>query len=178
MRRAVKRVITYLMAAVVLSFGALYAWFVYEIYRSEPTYQVACMEADNALASWTCEQVLTRTTLSPEQIASLNREAGARFIVNGLSDEAQAHALLKAWSSQGVNVNAIDEKNGTGSTALHELVLIGEHPERIDWLVERGAKTDIKNKAGMTALELAKHLNEKNPSAVMADIIRRLQAAG
>jgi ankyrin repeat protein len=60
--------------------------------------------------------------------------------------------IVKLLLDYGLDVNAIGPKNGY--TPLHDAVW-GNNPEAAKLLMERRAKTDIKNKEGQTPLEKA-----------------------
>jgi ankyrin repeat protein len=95
-------------------------------------------------------------------LAATNRGVNALMLAAGLGTaeedttgryktEAQAIEAIDIMLGQGLDVNAADSR---GRTALHGAALLG-HDEVVQALVERGARLDIRDSEGFTALDTA-----------------------
>lgn len=86
--------------------------------------------------------------------------------------EAQALAAIKIGLAAGLDVN---ETNAAGDTVLHTAATSGGGlPTVIRFLVESGARFDIKNKGGRTPLEAAQRARQPNEATIA--LLRELGA--
>jgi ankyrin repeat protein len=90
--------------------------------------------------------------------------------VNSGGDEAQriseeqALAAIKLGIASGIDVN---ETNSTGDTVMHTAATTGGGLHSvIRLLAESGARLDVKNKAGRTALEAAQRARQPNETTI------------
>jgi ankyrin repeat protein len=95
----------------------------------------------------------------------------------GTPEEALA-AVKVAFEAGGSDINAVDSN---GDTALHGAVYRGGNIGAIEYLVEKGARMDIRNKKGMLPVEVAD--GEEHTPAVLkrypeaAAVLRKLMRA-
>ena len=95
----------------------------------------------------------------------------------GTPEEALA-AVTVAFEAGGSDINAVDSN---GDTALHGAVYRGGNIGAIEYLVEKGARMDIRNKKGMLPVEVAD--GEEHTPAVLkrypeaAAVLRKLMRA-
>jgi uncharacterized protein len=89
-------------------------------------------------------------------------------------DEKNALEAIKICVEQGVDVNAVNDK---GETALHGAATSGRN-EVISYLVEKGAKLDVKDKRGRTPLDIAMGVGERAGAAheATAELLKKLGA--
>jgi ankyrin repeat protein len=90
-------------------------------------------------------------------------------------DEKNALEAIKICFEQGVDVNAVNDK---GETALHGAATSGRN-EVVSYLVEKGAKLDIKDKQGRTPLDVAMGVGLRAGAAheSTADLLKKLMAS-
>jgi uncharacterized protein len=90
-------------------------------------------------------------------------------------DEKDALEAIKICIEQGVDVNAVNDK---GETALHGAATSGRD-QVVAFLVEKGAKLDIKDKDGRTPLDVAMGVGARAGRAhdSTAALLRKLMAA-
>ena len=97
-----------------------------------------------------------------DPLATTNRGVNALMLAAGLGTaeedttgryktEAEAIAAIDVMLERGLDVNAVDSR---GRTALHGAALLG-YDEVVEALVERGARLDLKDNEGFTALDTA-----------------------
>jgi ankyrin repeat protein len=97
-----------------------------------------------------------------DPLATTNRGVNALMLAAGLGTaeedttgryktEAQAIQAIDVMLEQGLDVNAVDSR---GRTALHGAALLG-YDEVVQALVERGARLDLRDNEGFTALDTA-----------------------
>jgi ankyrin repeat protein len=89
-------------------------------------------------------------------------------------DEKDALEAIKICIEQGVDVNAANDK---GETALHGAATSGRD-QVVAYLVEKGAKLDMKDKEGRTALDVAMGVGARAGRAhdSTAELLRKLGA--
>jgi ankyrin repeat protein len=90
-------------------------------------------------------------------------------------DEKDALEAIKICIQQGVDVNAANDK---GETALHGAATSGRD-EVVAFLVEKGAKLDVKDKEGRTPLDVAMGVGARAGRAhdSTAELLKKLMAA-
>jgi ankyrin repeat protein len=90
-------------------------------------------------------------------------------------DEKDALEAIKICIEQGVDVNAANDK---GDTALHGAAASGRN-EVVTFLVDKGAKLDVKDKQGRTPLDVAMGVGARAGAAhdSTAELLRKLLAA-
>jgi ankyrin repeat protein len=89
-------------------------------------------------------------------------------------DEKDALEAIKICIEQGVDVNAANDK---GDTALHGAATSGRN-DVVAFLVEKGAKLDIKDKDGRTPLDIAQGVGVRAGAAhdSTAELLKKLMA--
>jgi uncharacterized protein len=95
----------------------------------------------------------------------------------GITNVAEKDALdaIKICVEQGVDVNSANDK---GETALHGAATSGRN-EVVSYLVEKGAKLDVKDKRGRTPLDVAMGVGERAGAAHegTAALLRKLMGS-
>lgn len=158
-----RTIVLAVLALAILGSGLVYGDFVRRARQDTPSRLLACVEATPAPISWTCRTILLRDSFRPDQVAQLNREAGAVYPLYG-DDSALAEEMLSLFQERGVDINAVDERVPQRWTALQSMVMDGRYPDRITMLLRHGARPDVRDADGMTALDLARQMQQKHPS--------------
>jgi hypothetical protein len=162
------------VAALVVVVG-LYAELFRETTHSTPSMLLACMDADYPWTAWTCKQVLLRDSLKPDQVAELNSDAGARLPIQ-MKNPAEAEEMLTLFLSRGVDINA-GAKTFKDRTALHGAAVAGSVGE-VALLLKHGARVDLRDADGQTALDLARQIQQQHPGEPnRAEVVRLLEGA-
>jgi len=175
MTMSAKRLLIWVSTALLLGVGALYAAIVHSMLDDDPAMLLACMEVDAPWRGWTCEQVLRRAALTPDQVAELNRRGGALFPVM-TKDARKAEDMLALFLARGVDVNAGDEE-AEGLTALHAMAGEG-NLQRVRLLLAYGARPGVRAAGGLTPLDFARmQLSRRPDDRGAAEVIRLLEAA-
>lgn len=78
-------------------------------------------------------------------------------------------AVLKQLSTLGIDINA---KNNEGLTALHKAAMLSKNDALMKYLVEAGAKKDIKTSFDETAYDLAKENTFLSKGSVSVDFLK------
>jgi hypothetical protein len=163
------------VVAVVVVAAALYAELVRETAHSTPSQLLACMDVDYPWTAWACKQVLLHDSLTPAQVAELNGEAGARLPIQ-LKDPAEAEQMLTLFLSRGVDIDA-GAKSFKDRTALHSAAVAGSVGE-VTLLLKHGARADVRDADGQTALDLARLIAQQHPGEPnRAEVVRLLEDA-
>jgi ankyrin repeat protein len=110
-------------------------------------------------------------------LTALSVAAGVSYSDKIRGTEAEALEAVKICVEQGVDVNAVTER---GETALHGAASRGA-TEIISYLVEKGAKLDVKNKQGLTPFDIADGKGTANgaprePNVKAAELLKTLAA--
>lgn len=153
----------------------LYITFVAQTRRESPLLLLSCMKVDPPLTAWTCRQVLLHGSFQPEDVAQLNRQAGARYALD-FPDPAVAEKMLALFIAQGVDINAVDE-NANNWTALYGTIADGD-AEHIRLLLRHGARLDVRDTNGISPLEFAHRQQQKYPNDPQrTEIVKLLEAS-
>ncbi|XVJ68766.1 MAG: ankyrin repeat domain-containing protein [Rhizobacter sp.] len=169
------------VAGIIFALAVLYATFVGIRMRDDPLTLVVCIDHhEMRWMAWTCKQVLYHSSWSAEHVRRLNESAGASFAFGAEPPKTAPEAdeidmRLKLFLSRGVDINATDIRTRNW-TALHSAA-IGSHLHEAQLLLKYGARTDLRDTQGLTALDIALRIQEKypdNPKAV--EMVRLLQA--
>jgi hypothetical protein len=173
-----KRTVSWVICLVLAIPVLLYAELIREMSTYDPFFLVPCVDQEAAWRAWTCKQVLRYGSLRPDQVAQLNRQGGALFPVL-MKEPAAAEEMLTLFVERGVDINAGDRWfTAKGRTALQSMALDGK-PDRIDMLLRHGARVDVRDAAGLTALDLARHMKTKFPNepsrAKVVQLLERTQ---
>ena len=126
-----------------------------------------------------CRAYLSVARGTPENIASLQRDVGASFVVQGGASREEKEQVLTLLIAKGLDVNRVDMH---GSTPLHSAVLAGAEDE-VDLLLNHGARVDLKDAVnglnGLNALVLALKMQADQPAraAHWEGVVARLQRA-
>jgi hypothetical protein len=149
-----------------------YAWYVYDFSQRSVVDKLVCIEHDPAPMSWTCDVLLSRHNFTQTEVAELKQVGGATFPLS-LTDRAKAEAYLEMFIANGVDVNAVvDTPSGSDITPLHMVI---SEPDNIRLLLKHGAKPDIRDANGETALDRAKRAAAKGDAAA-AETVKLLSA--
>lgn len=154
----------------------LYAEWVREMTGYDPFMLVGCAGEGSTVRAWTCRQVISHVAWTPDQVAQLNKQAGIEFAAQ-IGNEAVARQMVSLFVKRGVDINAGDwHFVGKGRTALHTFVAEG-NAQRVKLLLDFGARANVKDVDGVTALDLAKEEQQKHPAdQSRAEIVRLLEA--
>lgn len=154
--------------------GGLYASLVYALIEDEPAQLLACMRSEEPWQAWTCEQVLRRVALTPENVAELNQQGGALYPAL-MEDPGKAEEMLELFLASGVDIDA-GHKLARGRTALHSAASDADIG-RIRLLLEHGASPDVRDQDGRTPLDVARLMSAKFPAeSKRAEVVRYLEA--
>lgn len=171
-----RRVVFWLVGVAVIGVGIFYAAFVHRLRQDIPVQLLACAHVSPALMSWTCKAILRHDSLRPDQVADLNREAGAAYTLYG-ADSGFADEMLSLFLEKGVDINARNQSVDQHWTALHLLAMDGRRPDRITMLLKHGARPDVRDGDGMSALDLARRELQRYPNDPnRAEVVRLLEA--
>lgn len=163
------------LGAPALALAVLYGIIVRSLLDDDPTLLLACMEADAAWRAWTCEQVLRYAALDDVRVSALNRRGGASLPLM-MADSRKAREILGLFVARGIDVNAGNEE-AQGWTALHGMASEGK-VERARWLLQQGARPDVRTQSGLTPLDIARKAQQRHPSSPSAaEMIGLLEAA-
>jgi len=147
-------------AGLALAAAVVFGGYAVSARAGGPHHLLTCAEADNAVAGGICAQLLKHATFSAGEVQALNGEAGAVYPVQA-ADLAMAGEMLALFLKNGVDINARNER-AAGMTALHTTVMAGD-VDRITLLLHHGARADVVNARGETALDLARLLSRRSP---------------
>lgn len=154
----------------------IYAELVREIRQYDPPLLLACADVEWPVPAWTCRQVLLRRSFSSAEVADLNH-VGAAVYPAFTENSALADEMLSLFIAHGVDINAPDDKGTRHWTALQTMAVAGK-PDRVEMLLKHGARTDLRDVANMTALDLARQMQEKHPNEPnRVEVIRLLEEA-
>jgi hypothetical protein len=157
----------------VITLLALSAYLTFWMHESDPLALQACAEVYPGPVGWLCQKSLFWFHPTAEEVARLNREAGAAYAARA-KDKALGRRLLKHYIQAGVDVNARDQRTKVGWTALHAMAVEGD-VEGVRMLLESGADARIVDQQGMTALDWAWRMNETGSSVELAEVVRVLE---
>lgn len=177
MTMKLKRAILWGVGALAVATVALYAEWVREMTHHDPFMLVACVGEGSTVRAWTCKQVISRVDWTPDQVAQLNRQAGIEFAAQ-IDDDATAKEMVSLFLNRGVDINAGDwHFVGKGRTALQTLASVG-NVQRVKLLLDHGARVDVKDADGVTALDMARKAQQKHPNEPnRIEIVHLLEAA-
>lgn len=169
----IARLAKWLLGLLLLCAIGLYAVFAAQTWKASPLFLLSCMKVEPPVAAWTCHQALFYRAFQSEEIAQLNRQAGARYAFD-LPKQEDAEKALALFISHGVDINAGDE-NANNWTALHGMIA-ERRIESIRTLLRHGARTDVPDSNNMTALEFARSQVLKHPDdPVRVEIVKLLE---
>ena len=147
-------------------------------FRTTSTFEliVVYMDEENPEAiRWGAEQALYVFHPAQEDVKRLNREAGARYAAS-LSDTREAESVLRHLVANGLDINSVDEVDGSGFTALHAAVLSNDH-SAVKVLLKEGADPGVTDREGRTPLELADVIARNRPDRDFGRVIQLLEQA-
>ncbi len=134
---------------------------------------IVCIESAPAPIDWSCGQMLEHKLKSVEFVADLNANAGALFAV--LADDAElGRKLLTSFIEHGVDINATDRSSASGWSALH-IMAMDSLQWPVEMLLESGADPSLVDANGMTALDLARKVQNETPEPGRLGIIQMLE---
>jgi hypothetical protein len=128
---------------------------------------------------WGCEHIIYSFRLNAEEVDFLNSVAGARIAAE-IPDKAKAERLLKFFLSKGVDINA-SSKLSPGWTALRTAATSPDlstenRLQTVQLLLKYGAKADVLDRNGRTALDAVRVMKEKYPDLDYSQVIKLLEA--
>lgn len=146
---------------------------------------LACMEVQRGPIAWVCREGFYRLHPTTEEIEQINRSASLWQFAE-YSDEAEARRMVSHLIAAGADINRANQapslfkrKDGRpeapGWTALH-MAALNANDRAIRILLEAGAKVDVRDNAGKTALELALERQRAVPSTDHSKVIALLSA--
>jgi len=128
---------------------------------------------------WGCEQILYKFRLDSDDVEAINSDAGARVAVE-IPDKAER--MLNFFLSKGVDINAEERLGGrrSGWTALHlvagsALVTPEVRLQAVQLLLAHGAKPELLDVWGNTALYMAKRMQAACPTIDFSQVIKLLE---
>lgn len=115
-----------------------------------------------------CEYYMFEHRMTEKDIATLQSGAGLDYILN--SESPNKYHIATAFIEQGLDVNGINNYGSNDITPLHGAVLLND-VDRATFLLDQGADKTLQSEGyGMTALELAQHLQGKGDEDLTAMI--------
>jgi hypothetical protein len=120
----IKRTIAWAFAAPAVALAVTYAVLVRNLLDDDPVSLLACIEVEARWLAWTCKQVLSRASLTPEKIRELNERGGAAFPAR-MPNPDEAEEMLTLFLARGVDINAPD-RNAHDWTPLHGFAAGGD----------------------------------------------------
>lgn len=132
-------------------------------------------EGSPTVIKWSAKQTLYAFHPGVEDIEQLNREAGARYVVN-VFDPEEARPILKHLIENGLDINSMNKQGDGKYTALHAAA-ITNNPEGAKLLLEMGADAGLTNDKGQTPLELARFSDAARPDEDYGRVIEVLEEA-
>lgn len=170
-----KRIPAVALTLLTLTVLGIYAGFVVEVRQRSPLDLLSCMEAEAPPLAWTCRQILRHDSLRSDQVAQLNREAGALYPVL-VKDLATAEEMLSLFIERGVDVNA-GNASMKNWTALYSTIGSSDLA-RTQLLLRYGANADVRDADEMTPLDSARRLLQMYPGEPdRQEIVRLLEAS-
>ena len=158
-----------LLALIAVSLG----WAVLTLRNTSPVTLQACMEAESGARAWSCRQALYLLHPTMDEVQRLNATAGAQLPVR-IADSTEAEPLLQHYLQAGVDIDSVDLRSPLKWTALHSVVFEG-NAQAVRLLLEHGARIDVKDSKGRTALDLARETLQKTPSPEAGQIVSMLE---
>lgn len=170
-----RRILLYgAFAAGVLALAAT-GWAGMSLRNTSVTRLAACMETESGWEGRICRQAVYWLHPTAEEVRHLNAVAGALFPAQ-LSDAAEARRLMAHFLAAGVDVNSADQRVPTRWTALH-IAVLEPNPTAVEILLDFGARPDVRDAHGKTALEAAREAQQQRPTADYSKVIALLEAA-
>lgn len=160
MSRTHRRWLLWIAGALLLACAGAYGVLVLELSRKGPVALITCAGERSPLA-WTCGQVLRWFALDEADIRRLNMQAGAQYAVF-VEDEVKAEELLELLLSRGVDISA-RHRSVQNWSALHIAASDGRVTSA-RLLVEHGARPDLRDAGGRTALDVARETAARYPA--------------
>lgn len=149
------------------------AYAAHELRSSPSWFLQSCADTAHAPVAWACEQALFSQHPTPQELAQMNQRAGALFAVHHVK-EANARRFLAHYIKAGLNINAVDQRNGQRWTALHMVALDGD-AAGVRALLDFGADATLKDADGKTAADLVRERHAKRPSPGLAEVLELLE---
>jgi hypothetical protein len=165
----------------VVAVGTTYAALVHSLMKYEPKDLRSCITVESGWMRWTCKKVLYVAPWSPEHLRLLNEDAGIRFAFGSVppatpQEEQEEEEYLKLFLARGVDINAritLTRPLFDNWTALHEAAITSDlHKAQL--LLKYGARTDLRDSKGMTALDIARSIQQKNSGESKAEKLVQL----
>jgi hypothetical protein len=153
-------------------FLGVFAELVRELRQHDPAYLAACADVELPPVAWTCRQILQHDSLNPTQVADLNRGGGVMHAIS-IRNLPLAEEVLSLFIANGVDVNARGDIPSGGLTVLHVMVRDSDLA-RARLLLKYGARANIPDAHGETAMSLATRLRERNPDQPTRAAIERM----
>lgn len=132
-------------------------------------------ESDTRIPHGLCKYYMLNYRITKNDIQQLSDGAGLDYILNG--EDPKKYEIAKIFISRGLDVDGRNHFSDKDVTPLHAAVLYND-VERVIFLIKLNANINITSRGyGLTALELAKKLHEKEGKENRAEIIRILSSA-
>ncbi|MCW7537983.1 hypothetical protein OOT46_08990 [Aquabacterium sp. A7-Y] len=148
---------------------------VVELKRTDALILQGCADTGRPVVSAVCDWGLYRFHPTAEEVASMNRTAGAMFPLQRES-ETEARRLLKHYLGAGLDINAVDERIPVKWTALHAMAS-EPNATAVRILLESGAKADLRDAKGRTPADVARERAQRNPQEGHDKVLQLLEAA-
>jgi len=118
-----------------------------------------------------CKAWLFRFRPDRDDIALLQQGGGLDYVLN--VDSPPGYELSQRLVSLGLDVNGVNHHANSGQTPLHAAVLYDD-ASRVEFLLRHGADRSLRNQDGLSALELARHLESVGETrAEIIDLLGR-----
>ncbi len=162
-------------ATIILFLVGVFGLMVYDISEMDSETLILCASGEGGILipSKICEYYMVNHRIIKNDIEELASGAGLIFILNGENKEKK-YKIAEFFISNGLDVNGVNHYGNDNLTPLHGAVLIND-AELVNFLLKHGADISIRPPSiNMTPLELARLLQENEPSVDRSKIIQAL----
>jgi hypothetical protein len=118
--------------------------------------------------SWACEKGVYLFRGSAEDAKLMNSDYKYLFLILDPHFDDDSKKMFEFWLAHGADINAKDPKSGA------TMLFITSDPEKVAYLLAHGARTDIRDNKGRTALDYAHSNQVKFPSEDREKIVKLL----
>lgn len=171
------RLIRWLLAAITVTALAFTGLYAYHLRNLDFVGLLSCMETPPFPGSkWACTKVMYASHPTADEVAELNKLAGAISLLS--LPEEEARRLLNHFVAAGLDVNAVDQRPKTlGWTSMHSAVAERD-VKAVRLLIEAGAKVDPENGRKPSPREILQSKLAKHPEdPTLAEIQKLLSSS-
>lgn len=136
---------------------------------------ILCSAAEGGIhiPDFACRYYMIHHRMTKTDIDALTSGGGLDYVLNADMSRPHKFATANAFLSHGLDIDGINHYGNAKATPLQAAVIYND-PERVRFLISRGADITIANNKDMTALELAQKLHSPNGPRDRSEIINIL----